>query len=162
MIGMNYLQLIAQEIDDTANHSTLSLNCLSFDYQNFRHFFVGGTHEVLPFLSPILKQLGPRPQDTADWCLACNTFRNETVLARRTTSAETNYLSKNNGKRQMGQKSKRLLSHFEQNSFLRRLFLPHSQNSASQRTTTTKAMIPPTKRLGPASPNLPKNRPGIK
>ena len=64
MIGMNYLQLIAQEIDDTANHSTLSLNCLSFDYQNFRHFFVGGTHEVLPFLSPILKQLGPRPQDT--------------------------------------------------------------------------------------------------
>ena len=25
---------------------------------------MGGTHEVLPFLSPILKQLGPRPQDT--------------------------------------------------------------------------------------------------
>ena len=65
MIGMNYLQLIAQEIDDTANHSTLSLNCLSFDYQKFPPLFSWAAHmKFLPFLSPILKQLGPRPQDT--------------------------------------------------------------------------------------------------
>ena len=36
------------------------------------------------------------------------------------------------------------------------------KTALAKRTTTTKAMIPPTKRLGPASPNLPKNRPGIK
>ncbi|EGO5241611.1 alpha/beta hydrolase [Enterococcus faecalis] len=66
MIGMNYLQLIAQEIDDTTNHATLSLNCLSFDYQKFPPlFFVGGTHEVFcPSYHQFLKQLGPRPQDT--------------------------------------------------------------------------------------------------
>lgn len=44
MIGMNYLQLIAQEIDDTANHSTLSLNCLSFDYQKFPPLFSWAAH----------------------------------------------------------------------------------------------------------------------
>ena len=65
MIGMNYLQLIAQEIDDTANHATLSLNCLSFDYQNFRHFFSWAAHmKFCPSYHQFLKQLGPRPQDT--------------------------------------------------------------------------------------------------
>ena len=90
MIGMNYLQLIAQEIDDTANHSTL-LNCLSFDYQNFRHFFVGGTHEV--FALPITNFKTIRATTTRYLPIGARhatRFRNETILARRTTSAETN------------------------------------------------------------------------
>ena len=92
MIGMNYLQLIAQEIDDTANHATLSLNCLSFDYQKFPPLFSWAAHmKFLPFLSPIFKTIRAtttRYLPIGAW--HATRFRNETILARRTTSAETN------------------------------------------------------------------------
>lgn len=125
--------------------------------------------KFLPFLSPIFKTIRAtttRYLPIGAW--HATRFRNETVLARRTTSAETNCtiyprtMVKGKWDRSQNDFCPTCLFRTKHLVFFGDFFSRIVKTALAKRTTTTKAMIPPTKRLGPASPNLPKNRPGIK
>ncbi len=127
---------------------------------------MGGTHEVfLPFLSPIFKTI--RATTTRYLPIGARhatRFRNETILCQKDDKRgnKLHSLSKNNGRgkwdRSQNDFCPTCLFRTKHLVFLRRLFFSRIvKNSASQKEQPLqKAMIPPTKRLGPASPNLPK------